>query len=154
MWMLHIGRARHPGPRCPPPGKLAIECVSVRSWLADGDQALESRAGFLAVVQFRHIPARARSVSNELRINSKASSVWAPACQDSITTVVLEIPSVEANSWGRNPRYYSFLGKNVFAFRTRCLSDPSTNNDDMRRAPKVPLGVGEGKGGGTRTQVS
>ena len=38
MWMLHIGRARHPGPgpRVFPPGQLSIEFVNVGGWLTSG----------------------------------------------------------------------------------------------------------------------
>ena len=39
---------------------------------------------FLAVVEHRLIPARARSVTNALKVTSGVVSVWAPACQDSI----------------------------------------------------------------------
>ena len=71
LWMLDIGRARHPGPRGPPNNKLVIECVNVGSWLPNGDLALVSRASFLAVVEHRLIPARARSVALGL-----SSRVW------------------------------------------------------------------------------
>ena len=79
LWMLHVGRARKPGPRCPPSDELVVECANVQGWVANGDFALESQAGFLAVVEHQLIPARARSVSSDLRISSMASSVWALA---------------------------------------------------------------------------
>ena len=84
LWMLHIGEAKHPGPRSPPSRKFSIECVNVGGWLSNGDTALESSADFLAIVEHRLIPARVRSVSNSLKIASGLVSVWAPACQDSI----------------------------------------------------------------------
>ena len=34
-WLF--GRARHPGPRCPPSNKLCIECVYVGAWFINGD---------------------------------------------------------------------------------------------------------------------
>ena len=60
--MLHIGRARHPGPgpRFFTPGQLSIEFVYVGGWLAHGDLALDSCAQFLAVAEHRLIPSRAR----------------------------------------------------------------------------------------------
>ena len=35
-------------------------------------------------LEHRDIPARVRSVANELRVNSKVSLVWALACQESV----------------------------------------------------------------------
>ena len=85
VWMLHIGRARHPGPgkRSFIPGQLSIEFANIGGWLTYGDLAMDSCAQFLAVAEHRLIPARARSVGHQL---SRAGfhSVWAPACQDSI----------------------------------------------------------------------
>ena len=83
-WMLHIGEARHPGPRCLPSDRQSIECVNVGVWLSNGDLALESAASFLSVVEHRLIPATARSISKDLRVNYGHASVWAPACPDSI----------------------------------------------------------------------
>ena len=42
--MLHIGRARHPGPgpRVFLPGQLSIEFVNVGGWLTSGDLAFDS----------------------------------------------------------------------------------------------------------------
>ena len=53
IWMLHFGRARHPGPgkRCPTPGQLSIEFVNVGGWLTYGDLALDSCALFLSVAE-------------------------------------------------------------------------------------------------------
>ena len=85
VWMLHIGRARHPGPgrRSFIPGQLSIEFANIGGWLTYGDLAMDSCAQFLAVAEHRLIPARVRSVGYQLR-NAGFHSVWAPACQDSI----------------------------------------------------------------------
>ena len=85
VWMLHIGRARHPGPgkRSFIPGQLSIEFANIGGWLTYGDLAMDSCAQFLAVAEHRLIPARARSVGHQLR-KAGFHSVWAPACQDSI----------------------------------------------------------------------
>ena len=82
-WMLHIGRARHPGPgpRDFPPGQLSVEFVNVGGWLTS--LALDSCSQFLAVAEHRLIPSRARSVCHQLR-RAGHHSVWAPACQDKI----------------------------------------------------------------------
>ena len=68
-WMLHIGRARHPGPgpRDFPPGQLSVEFLNVGGWLTSGDLALDSCAQFLAIAEFRLIPSRAGSVCHQLR---------------------------------------------------------------------------------------
>ena len=84
LWILRIGEARHPGPRFPPSQGFSIECINVGGWLSNGDTALESNSHFLAVVEHRLIPARARSVANSLKNVAGHISVWAPACQDSI----------------------------------------------------------------------
>ena len=85
VWMLHIGRARHPGPvkRSSIPGQLSIEFANIGGWLTYGDLAMDSCAQFLAVAEHRLIPARARSIGHQLR-KAGFHSVWAPACQDSI----------------------------------------------------------------------
>ena len=85
VWMLYIGRARHPGPanRSFTPGQLSIEFANIGGWLTYGDLAMDSCAQFLAVAEHRLIPARARSVGHQLR-KAGFHSVWAPACQDSI----------------------------------------------------------------------
>ena len=82
VWMLSIGRARHPGPGSSsyPPG-FSIEFLNVGGWLSRGDLALESSAHFLAVAEHRLVPARARTVTTQLR-QARLSSVWAPSCQD------------------------------------------------------------------------
>ena len=82
IWMLSIGRARHPGPGTSsyPPG-FSIEFLNVGGWLSRGDLALESSAHFLAVAEHRLVPARARTVTTQLR-QARRSSVWAPSCQD------------------------------------------------------------------------
>ena len=83
--MLHIGRARHPGPgpRNIVPGQLSIEFINVGGWLTSGDLALDSCAQFLAVAEHRLIPSRARSIGHQLR-KAGHHSIWAPACQDKI----------------------------------------------------------------------
>ena len=83
--MLHIGRARHPGPgkRSFIPGQLSIEFANIGGWLTYGDLAMDSCAQFLAIAEHRLIPARARSVGHQLR-RAGFHSVWAPACQDTI----------------------------------------------------------------------
>ena len=84
--MLHIGRARHPGPgrRSFIPGQLSIEFANIGGWLTYGDLAMDSCAQFLAVAEHRLItPSRARSICHQLR-KAGYHSVWAPACQDSV----------------------------------------------------------------------
>ena len=82
LWMLSIGRARHPGPCIPSnPSGFSIEFLNVGGWLSRGDLALESKAHFLAVAEHRLVPARARNVTTQLH-RAPRSSVWAPSCQD------------------------------------------------------------------------
>ena len=83
--MLHIGRARHPGPgpRNIVPGQLSVEFINVGGWLTTGDLALDSCAQFLAVAEHRLTPSRARSIGHHLR-KAGYHSIWAPACQDKI----------------------------------------------------------------------
>ena len=83
--MLHIGRARHPGPgkRYFTPGQLSVEFVNVGGWLTYGDLALDSCAQFLAVAELQLIPSRARSVGH-FPCKAGHQSVWAPACQDKV----------------------------------------------------------------------
>ena len=85
LWVLYIGRARHPGPgpRVFTLGELSIEFANVCGWLTFGDLALDSCAQFLAVAEHRLIPSRARSICHQLR-RAGFHSVWAPACQDRI----------------------------------------------------------------------
>ena len=85
LWVLYIGRARHPGPgpRVFTPGQLSIEFANIGGWLTFGDLALDSCAQFLAVAEHRSIPSRARSICHQLR-RAGFHSVWAPACQDRI----------------------------------------------------------------------
>ena len=61
--MLHVGRARHPGPgeRFFTPGQLSVEFVNVVGWFTYGDLAWDSCARFLTVAEHRLIPSRARS---------------------------------------------------------------------------------------------
>ena len=80
--MLCIGRARHPGPCTSSfPSGFSIEFLNVGGWLSRGDLALESTAHFLAIAEHRLVPARARTVTTQLR-QARRSSVWAPSCQD------------------------------------------------------------------------
>ena len=83
--MLHIGRARHPGPgpRDITPGQLSIEFINIGGWLTSGDLAMDSCAQFLAVAEHRLIPSLARSICHQLR-RAGHHSIWAPACQDKI----------------------------------------------------------------------
>ena len=82
LWMLGIGRARHPGPCTSSyPYGFSIEFLNVGGWLSRGDLALESNAHFLAIAEHRLVPARARTVTTQLR-QARRSSVWAPSCQD------------------------------------------------------------------------
>ena len=83
--MLHIGRARHPGPgpRDIIPGQLFIEFINIGGWLTSGDLAMDSCAQFLAVAEHRLIPSRARSICHHLR-RAGHHSIWARACQDKI----------------------------------------------------------------------
>ena len=82
VWMLSIGRARHPGPGTSLyPAGFSIEFLNVGGWLSRGDLALESSAHFLAIAEHRLVPARARAVTTQLR-QARRSSVWAPSCQD------------------------------------------------------------------------
>ena len=80
IWMLHAGRAGHPGPGSwyYTPGQLSIEF-----WLTFGDLAMDSCAQFLGVAEHRLIPSRARAVSHQLR-RAGHQSVWSPACQDQV----------------------------------------------------------------------
>ena len=43
VWMLHIGSASNPGPG------LTVELINVGGWLANCDEALETKADFLMV---------------------------------------------------------------------------------------------------------
>ena len=85
MWMLHIGRARYPGPEKKrfPPGQLSVEFVNVGGWLTYGDLALDSCAQFLAVAEHSLIPSWARSICHQLR-KAGYQSVWSPACQSQV----------------------------------------------------------------------
>ena len=81
VWMLHIGRARHPGlgQRFFHPGQLSSEFVNVGGWLTHGD----SCAKFLAIAEHKLIPCRARSLCHQLR-RAGHHSVWSLACQDQV----------------------------------------------------------------------
>ena len=80
--MLSVGRVRHPGPCTSSyPSGFSIEFLNVGGWLSRGDSALESTAHFLAIAEHRLVPARARTVTTQLR-QARRSSVWAPSCQD------------------------------------------------------------------------
>ena len=51
LWVVNIGRARHPGQRSFTPGQLSIEFANVGGWLTSGDLALDSCAQFFAVAE-------------------------------------------------------------------------------------------------------
>ena len=73
---------RHPGPCTSSyPSGFSVEFLNVGGWLSGGDLALESTAHFLAIAEHRLVPARARTVTTQLR-QARRSSVWAPSCQD------------------------------------------------------------------------
>ena len=79
LWLLWIGRARHPGPVGG--GMLSLEALNVGGWLTHGDTALDTIADFLAISEHRLIPARVRSEWAGLR-QKGIHSVWAPASQE------------------------------------------------------------------------
>ena len=79
LWLLWIGRARHPGPFS---GSMTVEVFNVGGWLTHGDMVLEAHVDFLAVVEHRLVPARVRGEWAGLRARG-ASSVWSPASQES-----------------------------------------------------------------------
>ena len=58
LWHLWNGRARHPGPSL---NNLDIEVFSIGGFVTHGDCALDTDAGFLAVVDHWFVLARARS---------------------------------------------------------------------------------------------
>ena len=47
LWLLWVGRARHPGPFS---GVMTDEVFNVGGWLTHGDMVLETRVDFLAVL--------------------------------------------------------------------------------------------------------
>ena len=61
---------------------FGLEVFNVGGWLTHCDFALEAQVDFLAVVEHRLIPARARSECDRLRRKALAF-LWAPASQDS-----------------------------------------------------------------------
>ena len=75
LWCLWIGRARHPGP---PSNNLHVEVFNVGGFFTHGDYVLDTDANFVAVVEHRLVPARARSEGKRLLL-ACARSVWAPA---------------------------------------------------------------------------
>ena len=70
---LWIGRARHPRP---PSNNLDVEVFNVGGFLTHGDYVLNTDADFIAVVEHRLVPARARSEGKRLH-QACARSVWA-----------------------------------------------------------------------------
>ena len=85
LWMLHFGRARHPGlgKRHLTSGQLSVEFVNVGGWLTNGDLALDSCSQFLAVAEPRFFPSGARSINHQLQ-KAGHQSVWSPTCQDQV----------------------------------------------------------------------
>ena len=75
LWYLWIGRARHPAP---PSNNLDVEVFNVGGFLTHGDHVLDTDADFVAVVEHRLVPARARSEGKRLLL-AGVRSVWAPA---------------------------------------------------------------------------
>ena len=90
IWMLHTGRAGHPGPGswCFLSGQLSIEFVNVGGWLTCGDLALDSCAQFLAVAEHRLIPPRVRSIGHSLR-KAGHQSVWSLPVRIRLLVVML-----------------------------------------------------------------
>ena len=80
LWLLWVGRARHPGPV--EGGVLSLQALNVGGWLTHGDTALDTSADFLAVSEHRLVPARVRSEWADFR-RKGIYSVWAPASQES-----------------------------------------------------------------------
>ena len=66
---------RHPGP---PSNNLDVEVFNVAGFLTHGDYVLDTDAHFVAVVEHRLVPARARSEGKRL-LQAGVRSVWAPA---------------------------------------------------------------------------
>ena len=64
----------------PGPG-IGVEVFNISGWLTNGDFVMESGVDFLAVVEHRLVPARARSECKRLR-DKGISSVWSPASQE------------------------------------------------------------------------
>ena len=50
LWLLWVGRARHPGPFS---GSMSVEVFNIGGWLTHGDLALETPVDFLAVIEHR-----------------------------------------------------------------------------------------------------
>ena len=73
VWMLCIGRARHPGPTKKPHAngdlgrRIGIEVLNVGGWLTHGDAALETDCDFLLITETRLIPARYTNECAQLR---------------------------------------------------------------------------------------
>ena len=63
LWYLWIGRARHPGP---PSKNLDVVVFNVCGFLTHGDYVLDTDADFVAVIEHRLVPARARSEGKRL----------------------------------------------------------------------------------------
>ena len=82
---LWIGRARHPGPSS---NNLDVEVFNVGGFLTHGDYVLDTDADFVAVVEHRLVPARARSEGKRL-LQAGARSVWAPASLEGGMLVML-----------------------------------------------------------------
>ena len=75
LWYLWIGRARHPGPSS---NNLDVEVFNVGGFLTHGVFVLDTDADFVAVVEHRLVPARARS-EGKMLLHAGVRSVWAPA---------------------------------------------------------------------------
>ena len=58
-----------------------MEVFNISGWLTNGDFVMNTDVDFLAVVEHRLVPARARSECRRLR-EKGISSVWSPASQE------------------------------------------------------------------------
>ena len=104
LWYIWIGRTRHPGPTSLP-RHVGVEFLNVGGWLTHEDLALEVGVDFLAVVEYRLIPARVASEWSRHKGQGLAS-FWAPVCQGSshvgnagVCVIMRSGGQVHASSW-------------------------------------------------------
>ena len=76
---------RHPGP---PSNNLDVEVFNDGGFLSHGDYVLNTDADFIAVVEHRLVPARARSEGKRL-LQAGVRSVWAPSSLEGGMLVML-----------------------------------------------------------------
>ena len=122
LWLLWVGRARHPGPIGG--GALSLEALNVGVWLTHGDTALETSSDFLAVSEHRLIPA-GLGVRAELR-RKGIHSVWGSCFQEGshvghagVGVVSLEGAPVSTPSFA-TAAFRQFLSLDVW-FGVSCL---------------------------------